>query len=201
MNKENIKIKILVVLLLVLAFVVVKPNLYYYFWDRIESLHEAKGEILLDFSSLSSDTSESDILHKYSYFKGACQTEASLSYNKSCLIYVKKVNGIDCWRIVFFFKKDRLAQVKIDVTSSGQKQMFEQLTKEFGQPKMVSSDQYGVPIVRWILRNGVILMNNRPYTLLDWIKELRNRPGKVLYQFMTNQFLWINRPDMLPLYK
>lgn len=201
MNKENIKIKILVALLLVFTFVLVKPHLYYYFWDRIESLHEAKGEILLDFNSLSPDTSESDLLDKYSDFTRVFQTETSLSYNESCWIYVKKVNGIDCWRIVFFFKKDRLAQVKIDVTTSGQKQMYAQLTKELGQPKIVSRDQYGVPIVRWILRNGVILMNNRPYTLLDWIKELHNRPGKVLYQFITNQVLWINRSDMLDLYQ
>jgi len=125
-----------------------------------------------------------DRLYTYNFLKGV----------------LKKVNGIDCWRIVFYFKKDRLAQVKIDVTASGQKQMFAQLTTEYGPPKLLSRDDYGVPIVGWISKNGVILTNNRPYTLVDWIKELHTRPAKVLDQFITNQFLWINRKDVLYLY-
>ncbi|MDD2950456.1 MAG: alpha/beta fold hydrolase, partial [Sulfuricurvum sp.] len=90
-------------------------------------------EITLDFNELNSDLSEADIVTKYKKIKFSCGNERSAIAERYCYADIDRFNGTDARLIVFFFDKNKLVEVKIDLEpGDNQKFLIDRYTQEFG---------------------------------------------------------------------
>ena len=157
------RIIILLVLLLTAAISLQKPGFDYTTRNRVIAAIKVWDSIEVDFDGLSSGLSEADIQEKYPGLKLDCGNEPSSMGDRSCFANVRNINGVDAWFVAFFFDKDKLNQVKIDVVPSGHEKILHAFRSRYGSPRQMKADQAGQPIIGWVLNQGVLATNETAY--------------------------------------
>ena len=177
------KIIILLVLLLTAVISFQKPGFDYTTKNRVIAAIKVWDSIEVDFDGLSSGLSEADIQGKYPKLKLDCGNEPSSMGDRSCFANVRSVNGADAWFVAFFFDKDKLNQVKIDVVPAGHEKMLHAFHARHGSPRQMKADQSGQPIIGWVLNQGVLATNEKSYndgtTQVLWLSMAKLQLAKL----------------------
>jgi hypothetical protein len=80
---------------------------------------------------------------------------------------------------VFFFDRDNLNKVKINITPKGHEEILIALHSKYGTPHKPKNSQQEIPPINWTLRQGILTTNEAPYI------------GR------TTQVLWISKKDIM----
>ena len=123
LNKECIMKKILLIMLAAAALIFIqsdyefnaKSRYEFNIHNRLISAITVWGSIDLDYSDLHSHLNEATINSRYYNIDLDCGRDSSPLGERSCYTHIRYANGINAWYIVFFFTKDKLQRVKVDI--------------------------------------------------------------------------------------
>lgn len=138
-----------------------KPGHAYTAKNRLLHAIKVESSIRIPFKQLSGSLTEAEILQRYPALNLDCGHEASNLGERSCYASVRQVNGVDAWFVVFFFDKDHLSGLKLDIQPDGHQAMLDQLHELFGAGRP-NKGRSGM-VLQWHERNGVLAMNQSAY--------------------------------------
>lgn len=131
--------------------------------------------ISVDFKELHGELSESEIVAKYGDLKLSCSDESSPIAERYCYSAIPRFNGMDAKQIVFFFEKDKLNQVKVDVQANSN-DILTHYIREYGMTTDVKKREGMPQLVTWILRNGMLITSkeeNNNQGMLLWVSSMK----------------------------
>lgn len=132
-------------------------------------------EIAVNFKDLNGDLSESNIVSKYADLKLSCGNESSPIAERYCYSDVKSFNGMDAKLIAFFFEKDKLTTVKVDVQANSN-DILTRYSKDYGAATDIKKQKDSEQLVTWILSNGILVTSadeNNKHGMLMWVSSIK----------------------------
>ena len=178
-GKTEFKKAILLVFLLLVALYFLYPGTNYTIKNRFLAAIKVWHSASVNIDELSSSLSENDIVSKYSELDLDCGHETSSLGTRSCFTHIKSLNGADAWLLVFFFRKNKLHQVKMDFPASGHDEILVLLESQYGKPSKLENSKQAIPLIKWKFRGGILTTNSSAYA------------GR------TTQVLWISNEEII----
>lgn len=132
-------------------------------------------EIVVNFKELNGELSESDIVNKYIDLKFSCGNESSPIAERYCYSNIENFNGMDAKLIAFFFEKNKLTQVKVDVQANSN-DILTQYSKDYGNTTDIKKQEGSAQLVTWILSNGILVTSaeeNTKHGMLLWVSSMK----------------------------
>lgn len=170
---------IILALLLSVGLYFTYPGNEYTITNRLLAATKILHSATINFDDLSPSLSDSDITSKYSELDLDCGIEASTLGGQSCYNHVNSLNSANAWHIAFFFRKNRLRQVKMDFLESGHNEILAMIKSQYGKPSNVKNSKQQIPLIMWTLKEGILVTNSSSY------------PGR------TTQVLWVSKAEII----
>ncbi|MDD2949852.1 MAG: hypothetical protein PHU29_03595 [Sulfuricurvum sp.] len=161
-------------LVFALFSMIVISIIYFYQNADAENIDTPK-EVAVNFKDLNGEMSESDVVTRYADLKLSCGNEPSPIAERYCYSDVKKFNGMDAKLIAFFFEKDKLTTVKVDVQANSN-DILSQYSKDYGAATDVKKQNGSEQLVTWILSNGILVTSaeeNNKHGMLMWVSSMK----------------------------
>lgn len=143
-------------LVLTLVGMIVISVIYFYSNIEAENIDKTK-EITIDFKDLNGDLSESDIVSKYTELKLSCGIESSAIAERYCYSDIDRFDGMNARLIVFFFEKDKLIQMKVDLNENEYENAIRYCLQEYGPVSKVKKPERGEQLVAWVFKDGMLV--------------------------------------------
>lgn len=175
----ELKKAIILVILLSLGLYFLYPGSEYSIKNRFLAGIKIWHSASINLDDLSPSLSATDIVSRYPELDLDCGIETSSLGNESCYNHVLSLNNADAWHVAFFFKKNRLSQVKMDFLESGHDVILASIKSQYGEPSNLEESTQTIPLIMWTLEDGILVTNSSAY------------PGR------TTQVLWVSKAEIL----
>jgi hypothetical protein len=141
--------------------------------NRLMILFRSYQPAIIDIDNLLPSLSVSEITSMHSELNLYCAREVTELASESCYNHVTSINGEEAWHVAFFFKKKKLVFVKMDFLENGHKAVINKINSKYGSPQDIVKSKHDIPLVKWILKEGVLTTNSSAYagdiTQVLWI--------------------------------
>lgn len=132
-------------------------------------------EIAIDFRELNGDLSETEVLHRFGTLDLKCGTEETNTMGERyCYAYIDQVNGLDANMIAFFFEKDKLTQMKVDLKKNAHENALRYCLQEYGSVSKVKKPKIGEQLVAWVFKDGMLVTSKEKsegQNMLLWLSS------------------------------
>jgi len=138
--------------------------------------------IVLDMDALSRENRQT-ITQTYHDLRYTCAAEHGILGDSVCWATISSFNGIDARLVAFFFRNDRLSNVRVSFPEKSHPVVLSLMQKRFGPERKFGqrTDAFGNKIIGWIRPSGVIAINDsaegaeEPFVLWTSTEEVLKR--------------------------
>lgn len=124
--------------------------------DGIAYPERLRPHVYLQFSTLSSGLREIDIIKRFPTVHFSCQTENSSLGDHVCRAGIGLFNGVPARHLAFFFKGDRLWNVKLGLPAREHAFLLRQLKSRYGSGHVIKNQAGASPLLAWYLPSGIV---------------------------------------------